>query len=86
MMNAFILSTAVAWGGASNQGQIVYQNPEKEALRAVGKACYKEFGLDKVTKRLEEKYVPEEVKEYGVWPVTIIKIVTEKRISYEWTF
>lgn len=86
MINAFIISTAIAWGGAPNSGQIVHQNPEKEAIRALSKACYKEFGIDKVTKRLEKKYVPKELKEYGVWPVMIVKIVTEKRISYEWTF
>lgn len=84
-MNAFILSTAIAWGGP-NPGQIVYDNPEKEAIRALGKACYREFGLDEVAKRLEKRYVPKYVKEYGVWPTLVIKVVTEKRISYEWTF
>lgn len=86
MMNAFIVSTAIAWGGAQNQGQIVYDNPEQEAIRALSKACYKEFGLDEYTKRLEKRYVPKELKEYGVWPALIIKAVTERRLSHEWTF
>lgn len=85
MMNAFVLSTAIAWGGA-NAGQVVYDNPEREALKALGKACYVELGLDVVAKRAEKKYVPQIVKEYGVWPTLVIKVVTEKRLSYEWTF
>lgn len=85
MMNAFILSTAIAWGHL-NAGQALYSDPEKEALKALGKAMYIELELNKVANRAEKRYVPRYIKEYGIWPTMIIKISTEKKISYKWTF
>ena len=83
MMNAFILATSLAW--ASPQ-QAVYNNSKEEAIKTVGKAMYVELEINKSVNRLEKKYVPKIVKEYGTWPTLLIKIITEKKASYEWTF
>lgn len=86
MVNAFLLSTAIAWGQIPPGSVAYYQDSEREAYRALGKACYREFGIDTLAKDLEKEYIPEYVKEYGIWPTLIIKAISEKRLSYEWTF
>lgn len=86
MISAYILSTSIAWGGVASHNQPGYADPEREAIRAMGKALYKEADLDEFTKRLEKRYVPDFIKEYGLWPTLVVKIVTEGRISYEWRF
>lgn len=60
-------------------------NTEK-ALIAIGKASYKQFGVDKKVKKLEKEYVPKEIRKHGKWIAIGIKLVNEKKISYEWTF
>ena len=85
MFNELVLSSAIAWGGA-NPAQVVYDNPEREAVRAVSKALYRELDLDKTVKRIEKRYLPDEVKEYGGYAAIGYRIFVERRISYEWTF
>ena len=85
MFNALIITTGIAWGGFA-PGTIVYENPEEEAIKALGKATYYYLEIDEDVKRLENRIIPKEFKKYGFWPIFIIKSVSEQRVSYEWTF
>lgn len=82
-MNAFILATSVAW---ANPQPVIYDNPGREATKAVAKIMYIESGLNKKVEEWEKRYIPKKLKKYAVWPTLVIKVATEKRISYEWTF
>lgn len=57
-----------------------------EALRAIGRSCYKIYGIKDKIKRYEKKYLPKEVKEYGAHLALGYTIAIEKRISLQWTF
>jgi len=77
----FVLTTAI--------GMEVSRSPASEthdAYQALVKATYIQMGVDKQMKSLEKKYVPLIVKEYGGWITGITKIVSDKKISFEWTF
>ena len=82
-MNAFLLATSVAW---ATPQPVIYNNPEREAAKAVAKIVYIESGINEKVVEWEKKYIPKKLKEYALWPTLIIKVATEKRISYEWTF
>lgn len=78
--NVLILSTAFTFTANSSEGE------QREAIRALGKATFKQFRLDRKLKFYEEKYLSDDIREYGGWVGLIIKVSNEKRISYEWTF
>lgn len=59
---------------------------EQDAMKALGKACYREFKLDKKLKEVEKKYIPEELKEYGGWTIMFGRIIIDKEIKFKWTF
>lgn len=62
----------------------------EDALKAAAKATYIQTGaekdVNKIEKRLEEKYVPQIVKDYGGWIAAIVKVGTEHQISFSWNF
>lgn len=66
--------------------QFADASEERDALRALAKATYKQTNLDDRVKLLEKKYISPEMKKYGGWASLIIRVATEKRISAEWTF
>lgn len=59
---------------------------EQDAYKAIAKAYYKQVNLDEKMKELEKKILSEELRKYGSWATTAIKIRLEQRITYEWTF
>lgn len=82
MVGSFVLSAYIA---VAPTGQ-AYANPEEEALKHIGKACYKEFQIDKFVKQIEKRYLPEELKKYG-GPIGVgIRIIAEQKVAYTWTF
>lgn len=82
-MSGYILSAFLTLPITPDAG---YANPEQEAMRRVSQALYKEFELDKTVKRLEKKYVDEDIKEYVGYTGIVVRIVTEKRVTYTWRF
>lgn len=56
------------------------------AMNNALKASYMNSGIDKYIRKLEKKLIPKDVKTYGSWLYTTFKIVSEKRITYEFTF
>lgn len=80
-MNALLLS-----GFLAVQQPIGFENPEKEALRYLSKAVYYELDLGTKVKHIEKKYTPEPIKKYGPYIGVSIRVITEKRLSYTWTF
>lgn len=81
ILHVFIISTAITVGADR-----VPSSNTQEAIKAVGKATYKQTGIDKRVKKLEKKYIPEQLREYGGWITMIIKVSSERKITYEWTF
>ena len=79
LLAPLVLATAIT-GSRTPAGQ------EQDALKALAKATYIESGLDKDVKRFEKEFLPDEVRKYGGWVTTIIKIERERQITYEWTF
>ncbi len=59
---------------------------ERDALRALGKATYKQANIDDVVKKYEKKNISEDIKKYGGYASIIVRLAVEKRISAEWTF
>lgn len=81
MLSIFLLTTAisieVSRGPSGNS---------EDAYKALGKATYIQTGTDKAVSKLEKRYTPKLVKEYGGWIAGIAKAMSEKKISFEWTF
>ena len=63
-----------------------YANPEKEAMKYLGKACYKQFNINTYAKRVEVYFLNEEVRKYGGAISAGVRIIAEQKISYVWTF
>ena len=80
-MQGYLLS-----GFLAIQSGPVFDNPEKEAVRHLGKALVYELELDKVGKRIEKRHVPKKLKEYAPYIGIVVRIGTERRISYTWEF
>lgn len=59
---------------------------ERDALRALVKATYKQTDMDDLVKKYEKKYISDDVKKYGGYASILIRLTVEKRISAEWTF
>jgi hypothetical protein len=81
MFGILILSTAISISNTRNLA-----SNEQDAYRAIMKASYIQTGMDKQVKNIEKKYTPNYVKEYGGWITLTGKVITSKKISYEWTF
>jgi len=63
-----------------------YANPEAEALRNLGKACYKQFEIDDMVKTLEIKLLNEDVRKYGGIIGAGVRMVAEQKVSFTWSF
>jgi len=74
----FIISTAISIGPSSGD--------TRGAMKVVGKIAYKSTHLDKKVKYWEKKYINKNTRIYGGYAITLSKILTEKKISYEWSF
>lgn len=81
ILGIFVLSTALTIGVTRGPA-----SDQQSAYKALIKATYIQTGMDKEAKALEKRYVPKYIKEYGAWITLTGKIVTEKKVSYEWTF
>lgn len=59
------------------------------AVRVAARAAYIQSGLEKKVKtklkRIEDKYIPEQLKQLG-WLFIIEEVVRTRRVSYTWTF
>ena len=60
--------------------------PDRDAPKYVAKAVYKELNLDEITKRLEKRYVGNDLRKYGGYAILVTRIVSENKISYNWEF
>lgn len=81
MIGVFVLSAAITiTPHLDNTGE------KKDAIKAVGKAVYKQHRIDKKLRQLEKRYLSDEVRFYGGVVINLGKIITEKKITYEWTF
>lgn len=62
----------------------------EDAMKAAAKATYIQSGadkeVDKLERKLEQKYIPKVVKDYGGWIAIAIKVGTEHQITYQWRF
>ena len=58
----------------------------EKALRKIAEASYEYPEVKGTVKRLERRYVPELVKEYGPWVARIVEITDKRVISYTWKF
>lgn len=80
-MNSFILAGALTFGQPI--GEIL---PDRDAPRYVAKALYKQQGLDKIVSRWEKKYLKLEKYPELAYIGIVVRIATEKRITYRWEF
>jgi hypothetical protein len=81
MFGIFILTSAVSITSVRTPS-----SNQKDAYKALSKAMYIETGANKQVKELERKFIPKKVREYGGWITGTVKLMTEKKISLEWTF
>lgn len=58
----------------------------QDALKALSKVTAHEYELDKGIKRIEKRYIPQELKFYGGWTLFFGRLVVEKQVRYKWTF
>lgn len=90
-INALVLTTAINVGASTSTVEMdsiehVRGGDERDAMRALVKATYKYKKIDKLVKIFEKKYISKEFMLYGGWVSGTAKIITEKKISYEWSF
>lgn len=81
MLGVFILTTAIGISTTRTPS-----SDAKDAYKALTKATYIQTGADKQAKNLERKYVPQYIKEYGGWITGTVKVIADRKISFEWTF
>ena len=59
------------------------------AIKKAVEATYKQTGtakiIDAYAKKLEDKYIPEYLRTYGI-TIIITKAIVERRVNLEWTF
>lgn len=68
---------------------IEFQGPYGRAAEKTALAIYKYNGWDKDVKRMEERLlekVPQEIQEVGSTAIWIHGVVTNRYISYSWSF
>ncbi len=65
---------------------VVNATEETEALKHVGKASYKYFQLDRYVRKMEKRHLSNDVRKYGGWVSTGIRIAVDKKITYTWSF
>lgn len=65
---------------------LVYAGNTEKAIRAAARASYKQTNLDDKVKKLEKRYLSDEVRKYGGWTINISKIFIEKKVVYTWEF
>lgn len=80
-LTVFVLATAISVGISRAPS-----SQEQGAYTALMKATYIQTGLDKQANKLEKKYVSKEVEKYAGWITLTGKVVSEKRIAFQWTF
>lgn len=79
-------STAVFSGVLSNKIRRGTSSEQEQAVAAVVRGLLGQPSVGRVIKRVEDKYVSEEVKKYGGAISATAKIITEKKITYKWSF
>lgn len=82
LVGSAVLSASLA----VQNGNQVFDNPEEAALQHLGRALYVELKIDDVVKRIEKRHVPENLKTYAPYVIVVTRIVTERQVSYRWTF
>lgn len=80
-MTGIIMSAYV--GISSPQGYLL---PPQDAPRYVAKALYQEFEMDAIASRIEKKYIKLDDRPELVYLGIVIRVVSEKRISWHWRF
>ena len=80
-VNSFILAGALTFG--SPQPNLM---PDRDALRYISKALYKELGLDAAVSRFEKKYIKLDRYPQLVYAGIIVRGITENKITYRWEF
>lgn len=81
MMNSFILTTALTFGQPI--GEIL---PDQDAPRYIAKAMYRELKLDKTVSKLEKKYLKLDDYPELAYIGVVVRVATEKRVTYTWEF
>lgn len=64
----------------------VFADQKKEALKHAGLAYIKYTKIDKVLRRLEKKYISNDIKIVSTFVFKIGNIYQTKYISYTWSF
>lgn len=80
-LTIFVLSTAISISATREPA-----SDTSGAYKALMKATYIQSGMNKQVKTMEKRYIPKVWKEYGGWLAGISKVITDKRVSFEWTF
>lgn len=63
-----------------------FAGQEEKAFRKAAEAAIKQFKIDKMAKRLEKRYIHEDVRVVGGYAISITRIITEQKVTYKWTF
>jgi hypothetical protein len=59
---------------------------KNDALRAIGRGTFINYGIDKKLKRYEKKYFPQELKQYGAYIALCYTVTVERQVKIQWTF
>lgn len=63
-----------------------FAGQDEKAIRKAAEAAAKHFELDKMAKKLEKKYINDDVRYYGGYAWIVADVVIQQRITYKWTF
>ena len=57
-----------------------------QAIRKAGQAAIKHFGIDKMARRFEKRYIHEDIRTYGGYTVSLADIIIKQRVVLKWKF
>ena len=81
MVNSFMLAGALTFGQP-----VAEVMPDQDAPRYVAKAMYRELDLDDVVSEWERKYFDLDDYPELLYIGVIVRIGTERRITWQWEF
>ena len=80
-MTAYMMSAFLAVG--TPQGMIL---PDKDATRYAAKALYKQLNLDVPVNHFEKKYIKIDKRPVLQYIGVVARVVSEKKVTYRWSF
>ena len=72
--------------GLCTQSPQVVADEYQTAIKKLGSAYYKYSDLDDRMKEIERQYLPSDLKKHAGTILFIVKLTTERQVTFKWSF